>query len=124
MLRFCLPVLGREDFGFGNHRLLLAHTFNSVPVGDARQENGYRHHKPHTAIGECRATRCLGTKFLEVVCDENGIGDGAEHRFARVAARRALPPGKSREPKRGRGKQLGQGHYYTGAGRVFYLAPL
>jgi hypothetical protein len=55
----------------------------------------------------------MGTKFWEMVCDENGIGGdgvycGDSRPCARVAARRVLSPGKPRKPKR-------MGHYTEGA---------
>jgi hypothetical protein len=41
-----------------------------------------------------------------------------DRRCARVAAWLALPPGQPREPKRGRGQQLGQGPLHKGWARI------
>jgi hypothetical protein len=46
-----------------------------------------------------------------------------DRRCARVAARRALPPGRPREPKRGSGKQLGQGTLNKGWARITLNPP-
>jgi hypothetical protein len=42
----------------------------------------------------------------------------------RVAARLALLPGKLREPKRGRGQQLGQGSLHKGWARILLNPPV
>jgi hypothetical protein len=43
---------------------------------------------------------------------------------ARVSARRALPPGKPRDLKHGRGKQLGRGPPHKGRARILMTPPL
>jgi hypothetical protein len=92
----------------------------------------------------------MDTKFLEVVCDEHGIGGGGEYcgdndeQLGRTdvlyheasggkyvpravffdlqsgeieaATRRALPPGKPREPKRGRGQKTASSATTQGLG--------
>jgi tubulin beta len=45
-------------------------------------------------------------------------------RCARVVARKALPPGQPREPKRGRGQRLGQGPLNKGCARIQLNPPV
>jgi hypothetical protein len=68
----------------------------------------------HEAMGGNHASRA-------VLMD---LEPGVIGAVTQVAARRALPPGKPRDPKRGRGQQLGQGPLLQKGWERILLTPL